>query len=112
MNFNLPLIGTTPRSLQQKAEEFCAREDSDLSGTKAKYLERACFLGWYAYHVLRALGFDDQYSGLDFSREIVWPIGAVLYETIFPRASRLLNERRLQKSQPAPRRPSVRTDNV
>merc|ERR1719291_77728 len=95
-NFDLPHVGTTPQSLRARAEEFCARRESDLSGPKAKYLERACFLGLYAYRVLRALGFHDQYAGLDFSRKVVWPVGAVLYETIFPGGVGMLAGRRLQ----------------
>mmetsp|Transcript_123582 Transcript_123582/g.335594 ORF Transcript_123582/g.335594 Transcript_123582/m.335594 type:complete len:521 (+) Transcript_123582:25-1587(+) len=103
-NFDLPLTGTTPLSLKTRAEEFCTRKDSDLLGTNAKFLQRACFLGLYAYRVLRSLGFHDGYAGLDFSRKVVWPVGAVLYETIFPEGARTSAGRRLQGPRPRPLR--------
>merc|ERR1712217_92941 len=83
-NLGVAPNGATPRILRDKAEAFCKKKEADLgSGDEVKFLSNACFLGYYTYHVLSALGFHDDYTSLNFSKDVTWPRGAALYETVF-----------------------------
>jgi len=79
LNLGLDLDATTPGQLRTAVEKFCGKKFGDLGGN-TKFLKYECFLGNYAYSMLRALGFEDDSASVSFAGDYSWTLGAVMYE--------------------------------
>jgi len=91
---NLRLLNETNKvplkQISSELNKFCAltREDAERRGFKwdPKFGYQTCVVGHVHYQVLRALGFADDDTTIEYMKEIngvepSWPAGAVLYET-------------------------------
>mmetsp|Transcript_19486 Transcript_19486/g.61293 ORF Transcript_19486/g.61293 Transcript_19486/m.61293 type:complete len:534 (+) Transcript_19486:49-1650(+) len=83
LNLKLDLATSTPGDLRRAVKEFCGQKLSDLHGN-IKYTKYECFLGSYAYNVLRALGFSDDTTDVTFAGDYSWTLGATMYEALAP----------------------------
>mmetsp|Transcript_19485 Transcript_19485/g.61288 ORF Transcript_19485/g.61288 Transcript_19485/m.61288 type:complete len:530 (+) Transcript_19485:56-1645(+) len=83
LNLKLDLATATPGDLREGVRKFCGQSLSDLGGN-TKYTKYECFLGAYAYSVLRALGFGDGSTDVSFAGDYSWTLGATMYEALAP----------------------------